>query len=78
MLDDDRCVVATSIADGDRADREKPNEGANSFTDGQAQDRVLAAGFAKVSALTKDEPGIHCQFASGTASAARAPLPANV
>ena len=35
-----------------------PFEGANSFTEGQAQDRVLAAGFANVSALTKDEKGI--------------------
>ena len=35
-----------------------PFEGANSFTEGQAQDRVMAAGFANVSALTKDEKGI--------------------
>ena len=35
-----------------------PFEGANSFTEGQAQDRVLAAGFANVSALTKDDKGI--------------------
>ena len=35
-----------------------PFEGANSFTEGQAQDRILAAGFANVSALTKDDKGI--------------------
>jgi hypothetical protein len=35
-----------------------PFEGANSFTEGQAKDRVLAAGFANVSALTKDAKGI--------------------
>ena len=35
-----------------------PLEGANSFTEGQAQDRVLAAGYSDVSALTKDDKGI--------------------
>jgi sporulation protein YlmC with PRC-barrel domain len=35
-----------------------PFEGANSFTEGQAQDRVLAAGFSNVSPLTKDDKGI--------------------
>ena len=35
-----------------------PLEGANSFTEGQAQDRVTAAGYADVSALTKDDKGI--------------------
>ena len=35
-----------------------PFEGANSFTEGQAQDRVLAAGFTDVSALTQDDKGI--------------------
>ena len=35
-----------------------PFEGANSFNEGQAQDRILAAGFANVSALTKDDKGI--------------------
>jgi len=35
-----------------------PFEGANSFTEGQAKDRVLAAGFSSVSALTKDAKGI--------------------
>lgn len=35
-----------------------PLKGANSFTEGQAKDRVLAAGLSGVSALTKDEDGI--------------------
>ena len=35
-----------------------PFEGANSFTEGQAQDRVVAAGFTSVSALTQDDKGI--------------------
>ena len=35
-----------------------PFEGANSFTEDQAQDRVLAAGFGNVSTLTKDDKGI--------------------
>jgi hypothetical protein len=35
-----------------------PFEGANSFTEGQAQDRILAAGFANVSELTQDDKGI--------------------
>ena len=43
-----------------------PFEGANSFTEGQAQDRIVAAGFTSVSALTKDDKGIW----RGTAEAA--------
>ena len=35
-----------------------PFEGANSFTEGQAQDRILAAGFTDVSSLAKDDKGI--------------------
>lgn len=35
-----------------------PLEGANSFTEGQAQDRAVAAGFTDVSALQKDDKGI--------------------
>jgi len=35
-----------------------PFEGANSFTEGQAQDRILAAGYSNVSSLTKDDKGI--------------------
>ena len=35
-----------------------PLEGANSFTEGQAQDRVLAAGYSDVSAVMKDDKGI--------------------
>src|SRR6185503_18453546 len=39
-------------------DEGAPLEGANSFTENQAKDRVIAAGFSKVSALTKDEKGV--------------------
>jgi hypothetical protein len=35
-----------------------PLKGANSFTEGQAKDRVVAAGISDVSALTKDDDGI--------------------
>jgi len=35
-----------------------PLEGANSFTEGQAQDRAVAAGYTGVSAMTKDDKGI--------------------
>ncbi|MEO6300573.1 MAG: hypothetical protein ABIO62_13205 [Paracoccaceae bacterium] len=35
-----------------------PFEGANSFTEGQAQDRATAWGVTAVSALTKDDKGI--------------------
>ncbi len=33
-------------------------EGANSFTEGQAQERIAKAGFSQVSALTKDDAGL--------------------
>lgn len=42
----------------DAAEAGAPFEGANSFTEGQAQDRAIAAGLANVSALTKDDKGI--------------------
>lgn len=35
-----------------------PLEGANSFTEGQAQERAVAAGFTEVSGLRKDDKGI--------------------
>ena len=35
-----------------------PFKGANSFTENQAKDRIIAAGFGTVSALTKDDDGI--------------------
>jgi hypothetical protein len=35
-----------------------PLKGANSFTEGQAKDRVIAAGFTSVSSLVKDGDGI--------------------
>jgi hypothetical protein len=35
-----------------------PFKGANSFTEGQAKDRIVAAGFTGVSSLTKDGDGV--------------------
>lgn len=35
-----------------------PLKGANSFTEGQAKDRALAAGFTSVSSMKKDDNGI--------------------
>jgi hypothetical protein len=35
-----------------------PLKGANSFTEGQAKDRIVAAGFTSVSTLAKDGDGI--------------------
>ena len=39
-------------------DEGAPLEGANSFTESQAKDRLVAAGLSSVSALTKDDKGI--------------------
>ena len=44
--------------DSASAEQGAPFEGANSFTEGQAQDRIVAAGLTSVSALKKDEKGI--------------------
>ena len=41
-----------------KAEPGAPFAGANSFTEGQAQDRARGAGFANVSALMKDDKGI--------------------
>ena len=41
-----------------KMDEGAPLAGANSFTEAQAQDRIIAAGFSKVSALKKDDKGI--------------------
>jgi hypothetical protein len=41
-----------------KMDTGAPHDGANSFTENQAKDRVLKAGFTNVSALTKDDKGV--------------------
>ena len=46
------------VFDSAKVEEGAPFEGANSFTEGQAQDRILAAGFSNVSALKKDDKGI--------------------
>lgn len=48
----------TDVFKSAAVDEGAPLEGANSFTEGQAQDRVIASGLADVSALTKDDKGI--------------------
>jgi hypothetical protein len=35
-----------------------PSEGANSFTEGQARERIAKAGFTRVSKLVKDDAGL--------------------
>jgi hypothetical protein len=47
-----------SIFDTAEMDVGAPFEGANSFTESQAQDRLLAAGMTAPSALIKDDRGI--------------------
>ena len=54
FLEHCKADVFTTVA----VDEGAPLEGANSFTENQARDRVIAAGFSAVSALTKDEKGI--------------------
>lgn len=54
FLENCKSDVFTSAA----VDEGAPLEGANSFTEGQAQDRALAAGYADVSGLTKDDKGV--------------------
>lgn len=54
FLENCKADVFTTVA----VDEGAPLEGANSFIEGQAQDRVVAAGFSSVSALTKDDKGI--------------------
>jgi hypothetical protein len=39
-------------------DEGAPLKGANSFTEGQAQDRAIAAGYSDVSTMEKDDRGI--------------------
>ncbi len=41
-----------------KAEQGAPLKGANSFTEGQAKDRVVAQGLANVSALKKDDDGV--------------------
>jgi hypothetical protein len=41
-----------------KVDPGAPLKGANSFTEGQAKDRIVAAGFTEVSGLAKDGDGI--------------------
>lgn len=59
---DENCkadVFATTTAASDaKMDAGAPIKGANSFTESQAKDRIVAAGLSNVSALKKDADGI--------------------
>ena len=46
-----------------------PLKGANSFTENQAKDRIIAAGYSNVSGLTKDADGVWRGTASDGAKA---------
>lgn len=54
LLENCKTDVFTTSA----VDEGAPLEGANSFTEGQAQGRATAAGYSDVSALKKDDKGI--------------------
>lgn len=54
FLDNCKADVFTTAA----VDKGAPLSGANSFTEGQAKDRVTATGLLTVSAMTKDDNGI--------------------
>lgn len=47
-----------AVATPDTKNADAPVEGANSFTEGQAKDRIAEAGYTDVSALTKDDQGV--------------------
>lgn len=46
------------VYDVTETDKDAPLPGANSFTEGQAKDRIIAHGGSAVSALKKDDKGI--------------------
>lgn len=48
----------TPAVAGDQTNPAAPVAGANSFTEGQARDRITDAGYTDVSALMKDDNGI--------------------
>lgn len=47
-----------AVATPDSNNATAPVEGANSFTESQAQERIAAAGYTSVSALKLDEQGV--------------------
>jgi hypothetical protein len=54
FVEDCKADIYTTAA----VDPGAPLEGANSFTEGQARDWALSAGYSDVSTLTKDDKGI--------------------
>lgn len=51
-------VKMTKPAPATTTDAKAPLEGANSFTEAQAKQRIVDAGYSTVSTLTKDERGV--------------------
>lgn len=51
-------TTAENTAPKAKAAPSAPLEGANSFTEGQAKDRIVAAGYTDVSKLAQDDKGI--------------------
>jgi len=47
-----------ALAQTTTKDTKAPEAGANSFTEAQAKDRIVAAGFTSVSSLAKDGDGV--------------------
>lgn len=47
-----------AISTSDTKNANAPVEGENSFTEGQAKERIEAAGFTNVSALKQDDKGV--------------------
>ena len=54
--DTDNPAVATEEATAERA-ADAPSEGANSFTEGQARERIVAAGYSDPTGLTQAQDG---------------------
>jgi hypothetical protein len=54
----ERAPANPALKDPDVQKASVAAEGANSFTEGQAQERIEKAGFSEVSALTKDDAGL--------------------
>ncbi|BCP53753.1 hypothetical protein K32_23700 [Kaistia sp. 32K] len=50
--------ATTPAVAGDKTNPAAPVAGKNSFTEGQARDRIAAAGYSDVSALVQDADGI--------------------
>ena len=52
------CKAGDFVMAGYKAQEGAPFSGANSFTENQAKDRIVAAGYTDVTAMTKDANGV--------------------